>query len=216
MSQQEFYVAHVPEPHRLLGIDLLPFSLGHLILLHRLESAFVRNGTPTLDDLISSIFICAQTYQEGAEVLNTGSVDYVRPRRFIGTKRERLPLAEAMRRWQQEAGDFDFLGKIEAFRDYMRAGCQHPLVASVNGWREDTMPSNCPFVQAVKVTLMSRVNFRESELLDRSWSLCLWDFFTLRMLDGDLRIVDRDAIGEARDLADNLQERIEKGELRYD
>lgn len=215
MSQQEFYVAHVPEPHRLLGVDLLPFSLGHLILLRRLESAFVTGGTPQMDDLVSAVFICSQTYSEAAEVLNTGEVDYLEPRLFFGNRVVRLPLAEAMRRWQQIAGEFDFNDRMEAFRIYMKAGSKHPLVSSVHGFKEDTMPSNCPFVQVVKATLMSRMNFHESELLDRSWSLCLWDYFTLRMLDGDLRIVDRDALSDAQGVADAVQEKINKGELRF-
>lgn len=211
MAQEEFYLAHEPEPTRILGVDLRPYSLGHIILLSRLGSSFVLGGEPTLDDLAVTVFFCSLSYEEGRSVLCTGKVD-VQTRWGI----RRLSLDDAMARWHRRIGEFDFSEKVKEVEAYMKAGSRHPMVSSKHGYNPDTLACDCPFVQEVKVVLMSRMHFKEAEILDRPWSKCLWDYYTLLMIDGDLRIVDGTAIESAQSVADELQGKIDRGEVKFD
>lgn len=213
-SQQEFFTAHVPEPQILLGVQLRPFSLGHLVLLHRLGSAYATGGTPDISDLVSSVFTCSQTYAEAEAVLTTGKVP-VKQKGWFGSKLVDMPLPDAMALWQEQIGPFDFTEKSSEFAAYTKAGSKHPLVSSVRGSDGGNSVNDCPFVQQVKVVLMSKLNFREADLLDRPWSLCLWDYCTSHMLEGNLHILNRDEFSNARAVADSIHERIQKGELRY-
>jgi hypothetical protein len=209
-QQHEFYGAAVGEPCRLLGLDLKPFSLGHVILLHFLDNAFVTGAPPTMEDLASAVFVCAQSYQDNLAVLHTGKVTLVNRWGVVRL----TTVGKAMQHWQRSIGAFDLGEKCREFRVYMERGSKHPIVSTVHGVRPGSQLNDCPFAQVVKVALLSEMNFTEAEVMDRSWSLCLWDYFTLKMIAGELRIVDNDQIQAAGNLADELQRRIDAGELK--
>ena len=67
-----FYQAAVPDGWQILGVRLRPLSLGHLILLHRHESAFVLGGIPEPEDLVLSVLVCARTYEDALELVESG------------------------------------------------------------------------------------------------------------------------------------------------
>src|SRR5437870_4004940 len=56
------------EPARALGLELKRFTLGHLFLLEELDCAFLpeSGGDPTLDDLTTAVFVCAQEQSQAA------------------------------------------------------------------------------------------------------------------------------------------------------
>jgi hypothetical protein len=131
-----FYQAAVPDGWQILGVRLKPLSLGHLILLHRYESAFVVGGLPTPADLVMSVLICSRTF-------------------------------------------------------------------------------GAPPEQTVKVGLMSQLGLSEAEVLNRPFSLCLWDLATLAEMNGSLKIYSqRDA--ELKEQAEELEESIERGDFNPD
>jgi len=67
----DFYSVAIPEPTTILGLRLRPFSLGHVLLLHRVKSSFVTEGEPqTLDDIALSVLLCALSYDDGCALLN--------------------------------------------------------------------------------------------------------------------------------------------------
>lgn len=211
----EYYRAVMPEPVTLLGVTLRPFSLGHVLHLHRTQNAFVTGEPVTLMDLVCGVFICSQRYHEFERVMQTGIVE-VKGRWRV----RRVPLDDFMIEWQDRIGLFDTEQKAKEFNDYMDAGCAHPYIITKRGVAQRSAFENgCPFVQQVKAYLQHKMSINDAEIVDRSWSLCLWDFFTLLMLDGHVEIVDRDttlsAIAAAQNFANRLQERINKGELRY-
>ena len=62
--ERDFYLASIPDQFRVLGFALRPLSLGHVIILHRLESPYVTGGRPDIESLATAVFICCQTYKE--------------------------------------------------------------------------------------------------------------------------------------------------------
>ncbi len=60
-----------PPRARCIGVDLKPFSLGHLFILKQIGNAFVRNEFPTYNDLIAAAFVCAHTWEENQKILRT-------------------------------------------------------------------------------------------------------------------------------------------------
>src|SRR5690348_11829794 len=69
------FAAAIPEPYQILGLKLLPLSIGRYRLLRRFEVAFVseEETSATVEDLIRGLVICSlrcedflSTYQDGS------------------------------------------------------------------------------------------------------------------------------------------------------
>jgi hypothetical protein len=70
----------------------------------------------------------------------------------------------------------------------------------------------CPQVQLVKCSLQRAFGFTDEVMLDRSWSQCLWDYVTLKALDGQIQMTERDAIKEAQEAAERLAKKLAERE----
>lgn len=203
-----FYLAAIPEPRTILGLRLRPLSLGHIILLHRLESAYVCGGKPDFSDLSLSILICASTYEEGLSHLDNPDL-YSELRRWSRklTGDDKWTVRLGFRKPKQ----IDFEEKHKAFSDYIADGSKLP---NYHFNPSDFTQIACPSAQIVKVTLMREMKFTEPEMLNRSWALCLWDFVTLKAISGSIKMMDGDEVNEALNIANALRDKIEKGEVR--
>src|SRR5688572_30214618 len=98
MQDAAFNKAADPGPHQVLGLELLPFSIGHFILLQKHGSVFVSQdgGEPEISDLLLTVLICSQTYEEAKKSLR--SIWLFWRMRFWGWRcRKRNVLDEAMR-----------------------------------------------------------------------------------------------------------------------
>lgn len=187
-----------------MGLRLKPFSLGHVILLGRVRSSFVTEGEQTsLHDLALSVLICALNFKEGTELFNNKDLP-----RFFECWHDKL----AGISWLSKIGlakprPIDYQAHVIAFSDYIKRGSKIPNY-SYNP--SDFNQMECPAVQLVKTTLMRDMHFREDELMDRPWSLCLWDFVTLRALAGQVTMVDSDAIKQAQEVAEAIAQRMKE------
>jgi len=202
----DFYSAAIPEPTTVLGLRLRPFSLGHVILLGRVRSSFVTEGEPlSLHDLALSVLICSLSYTDGLSLFNNRNLD-----RFFKRWHSRL----AGESWLTRLGfrklrEIDYAQKAVEFGEYIKRASKIP---NYSYRADDFKQIECPSVQIVKVTLMRDMGFREAELMDRPWGLCLWDYVTIRALAGHISLVDSDQLKEAQAAADALAERIKEGQ----
>ena len=172
-----------------LGCSLRPLSLGHLLLLHSLDSAFVPPiKDPLFDDLAASVVICCNTYENALAA--------------IGTPKLKRELAK----WQKELGVFDFAAACEEFQAYVARGMQEPF----HRWcGEGGHEGSTPKAQGVKVTLMHKLGFRESEILDRPYRLCLLDWFTFHANEGNLSFVTPEEVDSVREIARMTPEQLD-------
>ena len=173
----------------MLGVRLRPLSLGHLILLHRYESAFVNGGVPSPTDLVLSVLICSRTFEDGLDLVESGQF-----------KRETKKLDKALL----------LCGDVKArygwFCDYLEEGLDGPKL-----WmKESGGPSlGAPPEQIVKVALMSKLGLSETEVMNRPFSLSLWDMATLAEMSGTLKIFsqhDADLQEQVRELEKAMEE----------
>lgn len=198
----DFYKVAVPEPTTLLGLRLRPFSLGHLILLHRVESVFVDGGAPTYEDLAISVLICSQDWKGGCEIFN--EPDLVR---FMLRWHDKLTGRD---KWLVKLGlrrptVVDLESKCKEFADYLSQGMRLPCYSYDPS---DSRQVELPMVQMVKCRLMKEMGFSEAELMDRSWALCLWDYVTLQALNGEVKVYKRDDIQNAQAVAESIAKAI--------
>jgi hypothetical protein len=203
----EFYSVAIPEQRQLLGLPLRPLSLGHLILLHRVQSAFVCDGITDYQELAVAALICSLTYEDGIEAIKDPSTPKLLKRlgeRITGIRDWRVRIGI------RKARVIDLPANVAAFSSYMREGSSIPHYSYTPG---DFKSVDCPQVQIIKVTLMRDLHISESDLMDRSWAMCLWDYVTLRALKGEVSLVARDEINQAAEVGKNLMELIKSGKI---
>lgn len=203
-----FYLAAVPEPWTILGLKLRPFSLGHIILLHRIESAFVTAGIPTYDDLALSVFICSRTYEEALAAFDDKGLG-----RFMSAWARALTGGDKWAvRWGWRKGKvIDLASNCRDFANYISA---HSKIPSYDFNPADFSQMDCPEVQLVKVRLMREMHFTESELLNRCWALCLWDYVTLQASEGKVKMIAAQAKEDALSIANELLAKIQAGKVK--
>jgi hypothetical protein len=205
-----FYQAAVPDAWEILGIKLRPFSLGHVVLLHRINSPFINgliSAPATFDDLALSILICSDTYEKSLECLS-----YKHLPRILRRWADQLT---GMDRWLvrwgfRKATIVDFVQTAIDFSSYIR---EHSKIPDYDFNPSDFGEMHCPEVQMVKVTLMREMGLSEAEIMDRGWGLCLWDYVTLRALDGKVKMIDSELKQAALNTANDLLADIKSGKI---
>jgi len=174
MKYDPFYEAAIPEPVRLLGQDLRPLSIGHLMLLKRIGSPFVcpGDGPILIGDLAVAVFICCQTYEEGLDAIRGGDI------------------AKTMARWGKQLknvkGD-ELQRRFEMFREYMDAAFVSPSYSVSSRVKGGSV--NMPLEQVIKCVLLMKTTLTESEILNRPFSLCQWDYVTLCAIEGNIEVL---------------------------
>ena len=107
--------AFVLGPHRVMGFNLLPFSIGHAYLLDVLDCPWERPGEMTLADLAIAVRICAKDWAGGRRLIFRGGKGRwglrALPSLLRGWPREALKFAEYVNeccevpgRWEQSSG----------------------------------------------------------------------------------------------------------------
>ena len=202
MKGREIFERTIPEAWTVLRLPLLPLSLGHVELLNRFDSAFMVGRAPDYDDLALSVFICSRDYEEALEGLS-----------------DPPSLLKEMARWKKKVGEIDLDEKCDLFRGYLNA---HELrlekgkdyVTSSEGTRS----VGVPFVHLVRVKLQSRMHFSDADIRNRSWALCLLDYYVLADLDGVIALTDEDrlkvAVTDAQSIAGKVAELLKAGKVR--
>lgn len=105
-----------PPRVRCIGVDLLPFSLGHWLMLRATQSRYARGEFPLYEDLIAGAFICAHTWEENQKLLRSPL------RRWLKLKL-----------WGALAGKFDVVSAMLALSWHVKQGTQLPEQAKSKG-----------------------------------------------------------------------------------
>jgi len=197
----DFYLAAIPEPVTLLGLRLRPYSLGHKILLHRVESAFVTGTSVAFEDLALSVFICAQKFADALFSFNDADL----PRFMARWHRKLTGDVWWRRKLRLSIQQIDLKEKSEAFATYIANGSRIPYydvpVDRINA-------SEIESVHAVQLALMAKTTLTEAELLDRPWGRCLFDYVALQAMEDRCTIRDKSAIHDARAVADAIAAKL--------
>ena len=174
-SEYETYLRHaLAEPNVILGQELLPLSIGHLLHLDKLS--LLPATTP--DKIMLAVLICTR---ETADIIPTIQDPW---------------LWLKIRIWLFRVSPFreiDWGEKMIAFSDYINEGTETPSIISLSeGGKNSLAESGTPFLQHVKSTLQSRLNYSPTEALDCSYVQAMWDYFTWHESEGSVMVCDRD------------------------
>jgi len=184
-SEYETYLRlTLPEPTVILGQELLPLSLGHLLFLERL------NLLPATepDQIVLAILICTRTTDDIIPTIQDN---------WLGTK---------IRFWLWRYSPFreiHWLSRSEQLRKYIEEGTEIPSIISLRDSKDNSLAdSGTPFLQHVKATLQAHLNYSPAEAMECPYVQAMWDYYSYYESEGALMVCDRDHRKEMKELAD--------------
>lgn len=188
MIDCELVNAFFPPRTQVLQVQLLPFSLGHLLTLEKIESPFICGESFRVLDLFAAVRVCSLTWEECQQ--------------FVECTEE---YADQFREWVAKVGEVDFVEKGKLFGEYLERGKRYPdfKTEERDGVGGETWT---PIEQRMRVRLIRDLGLTESEVMNRPLALCWWDFMTLEEEKGNCSILT----GEAKDAENAAWEEHER------
>ena len=212
-GDNDIFAAIKPEPYQVLGLPLLPMSLGHYFTLRRLGCAFVSDDKTELtrEDLILACLVCSMPADEFDRWIESGKLNFWQKAfawlRFIfrNINQGELAIAFTGTRWEFEAatwgrkvGAFDLEEKARVFLEYVNESARFPKY-----WleREDSTPSGTHWSHSVLVTLTGQCGFTETRAKSMPLREALLHFFKHAESCGSVRLMTADEIAETEAVA---------------
>lgn len=181
----EYIKSLYPESYTILGVELNHgLTLGQLLILQRLE-AFPAESN---DDLFMCVMVCSSDDYTLDSLLND----------------KWLPLKIRIWRWQ--LGEPDWLSAHTLWNEFLAEHMHVPLFKKlVDGESER---SATPFLQSLKITLMSKLNMSLDDVLRTQFNEAVWLYLGYWEQEGALVIQDRDERKRLKELADKYQQEL--------
>jgi len=179
-----------PPRTQVLQVQLLPFSLGHLLTLSQINSPFLTGEAFRVLDLFAAVRVCSLTWEECQQ--------------FVASTEDYATQFEA---WLKKVGSVDFQKKAELFADYLSNGQMVPEFRFTEKEDQASVQLWTPIEQRMRIRLMRELGLSESEVMNRPLTLCWWDYMTLKECRGECAILTEDAIA-AEDAAWEESERL--------
>ncbi len=189
MQDGEYFKSVLPDRATVLGLPLLPFSIGHFIHLSRIESPFLPQfdngaGAP---ELITAVLICSQTFEESRD--------------FRASLWERLKLAI----WSQRIRKADWNSEADAFGSYISEGMKYPKIKPSSS---DGRPPGAPLVLRAK-RFLNEQGMSESQALNFPYRQAFWEWFAWLEKEGKACIQNESEMSFVENKPKSLEELLE-------
>lgn len=209
------FTAAIPEPYQILGLRLLPLSVGRYRLLHRFDCAFVSEEatTATIGDLILGVLICSmrcdeflkfyQTKNFTTEIKKWAKRIDATPPRFMRNKW--VSLSPIGKRWRRNHS-FNFVEKMQLFKNYIEEAQAIPEYAPTH---QSAGRSTAHWSTSVEIVLRSELGWSLEEINEAPLTKALSDYFKHLELQGLVTIFTEEdlEIGRANAAALELFEK---------
>lgn len=173
----------MPEPHVILGLRLLPLSLGRYRLLKRFDCPFVADDERSLDleiltsELFFALAVCGFPCREFEEHVADGT------------------LKDELAEWSALLTDqiasekhFSIIEKAEHFKRYISEGSRIPWEILEKQTQCESSPTHWSL--AIETTLMSKMGWTEEMIEERPLTKALSYFFKFMESEGAVKLVD--------------------------
>lgn len=206
-SHNSIFIASQPEPYRVLGLKLRPFSLGHYFILTRHGCAFVADSVHAASrkDLILACLVCSMTYEQWLEFSTPDPLTFWQKTKaviFGSFPEKRAALANkaielTVLKWGRTIGIFDLKSKAELFQQYLTANTISPKYWVL---RESKEESGGHWAHNILVTLTGELGFTHSEAVNMPLREAMVHFYKHAESLGIVRLMTPDEIKLADDM----------------
>ena len=186
--EQNFLESVFPERATILQLPLVDYSLGHELILRRLNSPFLSEEKQSDEDLIphlfSCLFICSLPWKEAM----AQSQDKTLPKQFAA--------------WQKKVARADFHKAIAELLIYIRDGSVMPPFKHVQrkGWR--SIDAGAPFHLRLLIVLMRDLGMTKDDAMNCPLGFAHWLYASHYEGQGSIQLLSETpkAIREALEL----------------
>lgn len=210
MNAAEFNAA-MPEPHTILGLRLLPLSIGRYRLLKRFDSPFVDDEKRelTIEDMIKELIfalvVCGLPCAEFNALLNEPQTTASRLLGFpVGLERECKRFGKVIQKVIKRTPNFSIFESLGEFREYLNEAQSVPWHVSRLGEESESVSH---WSHNIEIVLRSRIGWSQEEVDEQPLQKGLCDFFKFLEGEGAVRLMTHEdwavleAEGEANSLA---------------
>ena len=202
MATSTYFAAAYPEPWQVLGVNLLPFSFGHYLKLHRLGCAFIseKEEQATIGDLLLGIVVCSMRSNPDPQLdpfwvwLHRDRPESVLQRLWWKINRNKLTPAEyEIMTWGRKVGIFELKEKAGLFSKYIEHHSQMPAYVEEPS---DTPPreSGAHWAQSVIGSLVSKCGYTQIEAYNVPMPKAMSDFFKHAESEGSIRLLSQEVV----------------------
>lgn len=201
------FKAAIPEPYQILGLRLLPLSLGRYRLLHRFQCAFVSEEATTAEigDLLLGVLVCSmhcdefvsfyQSKRFSKEVRKWSARIGATPPWFMRGKWGRLISLSPIGKWWRKNHSFNFVEKMQLFKNYVTEAQAIPEYAPTH---QSNDSSTAHWSTSVEIVLRSELNWTVDEINEGPLTKALSDYFKHLELQGLVKIFTPEDIDEGK------------------
>lgn len=176
-AHHAYYLACVPEPYRILGLRLRPFSLGHYLLLQKFNCAYVQDEVePRHADLTLGCLVCSMRFAE--------FIEFIEQKNFL----------HQVKKWGKRIGVYRFAEKSAMFTAYLQASLREPDYICT----QPTDGAEGDWTHNLKTTLVTRLGYTDTEALDMPLTKALSEYYKLAESEGILRLLTPEDIAMAK------------------
>jgi hypothetical protein len=166
--------AVVPEPFRILGLNLRPFSLGHYYLMRRFNVAFASDNeaTVTHGDLVLGVLICSMTHAEFNALLAAGEIE------------------KQVLKWARKVKSWEYADKLELFKGYLKQAM--PEIPYWQNDGESEEGSGAHWSYWLRSVAISKLGYTPDSILDAPLAQVIFDYFKWAESEGALTIMSEE------------------------
>lgn len=200
-SSADYFTRAIPDPVRILGLQLRPLSVGRYRLLHRFQVAFVAEGEASagVSDLLLGILICAMRVDDFLQ--------------FAGSPQFHPDVRRWSRRvfphpwlcwlpwfgpWWRRTRGFNVVEKIALFQNYIAEAQRIPRYTLKNN---SPQTNTSHWSHSIEICLRSELGWTAEEINEAPLSKALADYFrhaesnglVILLTDEDLQTADYNA-----------------------
>lgn len=183
MNAASEFAASFQEPHVILGLRLLPLSLGRYRLLKRFDCPFVADETRDVglkeltNELFFALLVCGLPCREFVELIQSPNLK--RHLKKWGRKVDKIIARDK---------HFSILEKIEAFKKYLADGSEIPWKILFKNDNSEASPTH--WSSSISVTLRSKLGWTDDKIEEDPLSEAMADYFKFMEGEGVVKLVD--------------------------
>ena len=179
--------AILPEPYRILGVTLRPFSIGHMYLLKKYDCALGDddvNRMGDISDLILAIVICSRSFKDFNEFINNEKEFAIWMKKWSKVIRGIIKIDKS----------FNIFSSTVKFKQYMKEGIVIPRYWENNNNDGDEARSGVHWSQNLLFVLQKELGYSQEDALDLPLSKAFQDYYKFAEANGMLTLMSDDEI----------------------
>lgn len=183
------FKAALPEPHTILGLRLLPLSLGRYRLLKRFNCPFVGDEliemplNKLVGELLFALIVCGLPCEEFKQLLDTGKI-----------KKESERFGKYFRKYINRTVGFDVFVCIQQFKNYLAESIETPWHVVPTSTSQEGSASH--WSHGMEVVLRSEVNWTQLEISEEPLTKAMVDYFKYMEGQGAVSLVSHEDFQE--------------------